>query len=109
MTEKPKPEMLPTLPEAAHKKMEYIPREDVPTFYANNANMRATFWDLRIEWGLIAEADANRILVHPQAATLLSWPHAKILVHLLANVVAGYEKQFGEIKIPKGNIKTADE
>jgi hypothetical protein len=72
----------------------------VPSFYANNANIKSTFWDVVVDFGQIRGTEGKALLVEPTATVVMSWPHAKAFLGIMQNIVKNYETQFGEIVMP---------
>jgi len=83
---------------------------DVPTFYANNAQLVSTPWDLRINFGELTGPPQDGMLpLRNPVSVVMSWAHAKALVSVLAANLSNYEASFGEIRIgPKASDTTPE-
>lgn len=67
------------------------------TYYANNAQIEGTYWDLRLSFGQIIEA-SEKALVTEDAVTIQMSPQlAKRLSAILVDNVKKYEERFGVI------------
>ena len=62
--------------------------QDLPTLYANNANVEATNWDVRIRLGQVQVATSEEVQVKDIIAIYMSHEHAKAFSDSLAGVVA---------------------
>jgi hypothetical protein len=66
--------------------------------YANSAQIIATLFDFTIDFGTLqGVGEAGRARVESFLAVRMSPQHAKVLAGILADQVARYEKEFGEI------------
>ena len=83
--------------------------EGVTQLYANAMNILVTPWDVALLFGSIQlpEAIAGKIgestksPIRIDAAVIMSPQHAKATAIALQKVVTEYEKQYGEIGLPK--------
>ena len=83
--------------------------EGVVQLYSNSLNVLTTPWDLILLFGStqlpesIGSARGQQLAaaVRIDAAITMSPQHAKAAAKVLQNVVAMYEKRFGEIRIPE--------
>ena len=72
------------------------PRDEVPSFYANNTNLSVSAYDFKITFGQVIEADDKGMLVDPKAIIFLSPQHAKAVSNLLVDQIKAYEKRTGQ-------------
>lgn len=71
------------------------------TIYANNAQIVANFWDLRLSFGEIMEANEKSLVTEDKVTVIMSPQLAKQLAAILIDNVQKYEGQFGELpKVP---------
>ena len=66
--------------------------------YANNVAIRATNWDLLLDFGKIVSASADKLVVESELGVYLSPQQAKALVESLSTVIAQYEKLTSQSK-----------
>jgi hypothetical protein len=72
--------------------------DNLPTFYANNVEIRTTQWDIRLSFGQITDmTDDGVISVTDQCQLYLSPQHAKTLLRVLKQQVETYETKVGPI------------
>lgn len=73
-----------------NRKLVYIPpsAQDLPTIYANNANVEASNWDVKIKLGLIQNVTPDELQVKDIALVYMSHEHAKAFSDALAGIVA---------------------
>jgi len=76
---------------------------EVPFFTATAVNFQAHAWALRISFGDAATADAESKIVKEifKCAIGIPWPLAKVVHHYIGLAIAAYEKQEGEISVPR--------
>lgn len=67
--------------------------------YANNTQLVATLWDMRMSFGEICQTPAGTVSEQHTAITM-PWNQVKLLAYLLAAQVEVYELQFGKIPLP---------
>ena len=90
------------------------PKEGAPEIYGNFLNVSWTLFDVRFSIGQLVprkEAElAAGFVVEKRGAVTLAWPETKVLLTMLIDLVARYEKVNGEIKPlvipPSGPIAT---
>lgn len=68
--------------------------------YANNAGIEFSVWDMSLTFGEIVGAKDGKPVIEEIVKINITREMGKVLSQLLALNIAGYEKQFGEIKIP---------
>jgi hypothetical protein len=93
--------------ETLRPKLEYVvpdPESDLFTTYANNVQLGSTVYDMRMIFGELVEATTDKFVIEQRAHITVSWLQAKILSEMIARLVAVYESQHGEIKIPPGTL-----
>jgi hypothetical protein len=71
--------------------------------YSNFTLLGWTLVDVRIQCGrLMPEcAGSQNFVIREQAAVTMAWHQAKVLANSLADLIKSYEKENGEIKLPK--------
>jgi hypothetical protein len=75
--------------------------DSVPSVYCNNANIAIAPWDIRLIFSEIVIAGNTEKPAQVLRANIAMNPaHAKALAAALTAAVAGYETQFGQIKMP---------
>jgi hypothetical protein len=81
------------------------PKSGVFTAYANYVNALWTPHDIKLKFGelsKIMESGTNReFIVEEWADITLAWSEAKMLLTMLADIIARYEALNGEIKTPQ--------
>ena len=70
--------------------------------YTNFIQSGYTFFDVSLEFSENRGMSGDELLNIKRARVTMAPAEAKILANIVHNVVKGYEKQFGEIKIPEG-------
>jgi hypothetical protein len=70
--------------------------EDFVSYYANNATVEASIWDLRILFGQLDQA-ASRVF--QEFSVTVPWNLAKLLHFHLQVQIAAYEIQHGKIQV----------
>jgi hypothetical protein len=86
-------------PAAAPAQLVNVKDEDFLTLYANNVQVEASVWDLKVIFGNLDQSkQPNQIMQH--TAIHLPWIQIKILSYFLPLVVALQEHQFGKIDVP---------
>lgn len=75
--------------------------ENVVSAYCNNANLAITNWDIRLLFSEIVATGEGSI--HPilRANVVMTPAHAKAFSVVLSKVMHDWEKQYGEIVMPK--------
>ena len=68
--------------------------------YANSVMFRTSFWDIAMDFGMIVEADEEKLVIHDLATVTMSPQHAKVFSEVLAKNIKLYEEQFGPIPSP---------
>lgn len=76
---------------------------DLPRFYANNAGLNITQWDVRLVFGEIVgkEDEGRKGLIEPKVAVSISLHLAKALGEMLTKNIERYEETFGKINLPE--------
>jgi hypothetical protein len=71
--------------------------------YSNINILSWSLVDVRIQCGkLMPEAGGSKnFVIREQAAVTMAWYQAKVLANSLADLIKSYEKENGEIKLPK--------
>ena len=81
--------------------------DGVIQIYSNSLNVLTTSWDFILLFGsiqlpgTIGGTGPTKTAIRVDAAVVMSPQHAKASVNALQKVVEEYEKNFGEITIPK--------
>ena len=70
-------------------------------FYANNISVSFSTWDLSLSFGEIVGTKDGKPVIEEIARINVTRELAKVASRLLAANIEGYEKQFGEIRIPE--------
>jgi hypothetical protein len=79
--------------------IEFRRDEDFTGLYANNVNLEATIWDLKMTFGQTDVAAGPNVVVQHTAITL-PWSYVKLLSYLLQAQVAAREAEEGHIPVP---------
>ena len=74
-------------------------RSDYRDSYANSVQVRMTMWDFFLSFGVMADANAERVLIEAFQGIYLSPQQAKALTNILQQNVLQYESAFGEIRL----------
>ena len=77
-----------------------VPAEKFVRTYANAANMEVTPWDFKIVFGELKKTE-GKLVIEQSVEVTMSPQHAKALAEILSNNIREYEKNVGEIKIPR--------
>jgi hypothetical protein len=81
-----------------HKDEEFIYR------YANNVQIEATSWDIKINFGQTeTQLGPNTVIQH--TAITLPWPYLKIFSYLLQTQLAAREAEEGRILVPRNIVR----
>ena len=84
------------------RKVERITPDELPTVYANNVGLRTALFDFTMDFGLIVEADEERLVIKDVVTLIMSPQHAKAFAEVLTQHVEGYEEKFGPLpRIPR--------
>ncbi len=75
---------------------------DYKSIYANNTGFAMTAFDLSMVFGEMIGFENGLPVIEQLVKITVSPLHAKIILGVLAKNLTGYEKQFGEIKVPDG-------
>jgi uncharacterized protein DUF3467 len=70
--------------------------------YTNNMAVSFSSWDVTITFGEIVGEQDGKTVVEETTRVVMTREIAKVLTALLANHIAIFEQNFGEIKIPVG-------
>ena len=89
--------------------LERITPEGRPLFYANNVSIEWSIWDFALDFGIVVEADDERILFRDAARVIMSPQHALVFAEVIARNVEKYEAQFGPIPRHPGITLDDDE
>ena len=82
--------------EAISKQLVIERAEDFVAYYANNASVETSVWDLRILFGQLDQAVGK---VFQELSVNMPWNLAKLLLFHLQVQVAAFEIQHGKMKI----------
>ena len=77
-----------------------MPGEKFVRTYANAANMEVTPWDFKIVFGELKKSE-GKVVIEQSVEVTMSPQHAKALAEILSSNVREYEKNIGEIKLPR--------
>jgi len=77
-----------------------VPAEKFARTYANAANMEVTPWDFKIVFGELKKSE-GKLVIEQSVEVTMSPQHAKALAEILNNNIREYEKNVGEIKLPR--------
>jgi|ERR1039457_2494216 hypothetical protein len=94
-----------TQPSYSQPKVEYVvPDPDSSLFmtYANSIQLGFTFFDMRLIFGEIVDANPKKVIIEQRAQITISYLQAKFLMMLLQSALQQHEAQHGEIKLPPG-------
>jgi len=92
---------------------EYLQRADEPEdgmffTYANHLQIGFTHFDVRLVFGEVVDVEQGSVSVEQRAQVTLSWGQAKLLQHILGDVLKNHEAAQGEIKLPPGMTDLQD-
>jgi hypothetical protein len=77
----------------------FVREEEFPTLYANNLQVEASIWDLKVLFGILDQSvQPNRVVQH--TAINLPWTQVKLIGYFLRLAVALHEAENGKIIIP---------
>jgi hypothetical protein len=76
--------------------------------YANHLQIGFTHFDVRLVFGEVVDVGQSGVSVEQRAPVTLSWGQAKLLDHMLGEVVTKFEAAQGEIKLPEGMTDLQD-
>jgi hypothetical protein len=65
---------------------------DIPTFYANNAEVMVSTWDMRIRLGQIESVEADVITVKNVAVLFMSIEHARAFIERAVDSLNQWER-----------------
>ena len=74
-------------------------RSDYRDSYANSVQVRMTMWDFFLSFGVMSDANAERVLIEAFQGIYLSPQQAKALSNILQQNILQYEGAFGEIRL----------
>ena len=74
-------------------------RSDYRDSYANSVQVRMTIWDFFLTFGVMSDANAERVLIEAFQGIYLSPQQAKALANVLQQNILQYEGAFGEIRL----------
>ena len=78
-------------------------RDDYRDNYANSVQVRMTMWDFFLTFGVMSDANSERVLIEAFQGVYLSPQQAKALSNILQQNILQYESAFGEIRLePQG-------
>lgn len=83
--------------------------EDFRTAYSNNVQVKLSIWDLVMDFGMVTDADEERVIVDNQIRVIMSPQHARSFSDVLVRQIARYEKLFGPIPRPASDGAEGDE
>lgn len=72
-----------------------------PRYYANNTEVGMTSFDLSLRFAVIDHVDDEGLHVTDQAIITMSLHHAKVVAGILSAYINQYEKQNGDLFVPK--------
>ncbi len=73
---------------------------EAPSYYANNAEVKMSPWDIRFSLGEIQGLKEGKLLVKNLAIVHMSPIHAKAFSAILAKKIIQYEEKVGPIPTP---------
>ena len=76
-------------------------------FYANFAECGFTAWDIRVAFSLVGVDLNGNSMLTDQASVVVTPAMAKALADILGRFVGAYERQNGEIHMPRSIIEEA--
>jgi hypothetical protein len=91
------------LPEIPKSGIKYTKADGFVSDYANNSQLLASNWDLKITFGQLEQSIGPNNVVQTVAITL-PWSQAKVLHYFLTLHLIGHEAELGRIIIPTGII-----
>ena len=99
------PETRPDQPEDGQsrpKKLKYEPivSEEVQTHYSNNTQFKYSIWDFVMDFGMILDADEEKLRVKVLTKVIMSPQHAKVFAEVLTRNIKNYEETHGPIPVP---------
>jgi flagellar protein FlaG len=74
-------------------------RDDYRDNYANSVQVRMTMWDFFLTFGVMSDANSERVLIEAFQGVYLSPQQAKALANILNQNIVQYESAFGEIRL----------
>jgi|SRR5215831_18854551 len=74
-------------------------RADYRDSYANSVQVRMTMWDFFLTFGVMSDANTERVLIEAFQGIYLSPQQAKALSNILQQNIMQYEGAFGEIRL----------
>ncbi len=89
---------------AANRKVERTTPEGMPIYYANNIDVRGSFFDFVLTLGFSDVITLEALHIHEIAKVALSPQHAKAFALVLSAHIIEYEKLFGPIVVPEGML-----
>lgn len=75
-----------------NRRLEVVPG-DVPVFYANNANVEVSNWDVKIRLGTVRAATATVISVQDVAHVYMSHSHFRAFVKSMTDLLDRIDKK----------------
>jgi hypothetical protein len=78
-----------------------VPPEGVLSLYSNHVGLAGNASDVRIMFGEVLDATAEKVRVVQRAHILVSWLQVKAIARLLQDYVDSYENLNGPIMPPK--------
>ena len=82
-------------------------RDDYRDNYANSVQVRMTMWDFFLTFGVMSDANSERVLIEAFQGVYLSPQQAKALSSILQQNIIQYEGAFGEIRLEPQNASGA--
>jgi hypothetical protein len=74
-------------------------RDDYRDNYATSVQVRMTMWDFFLTFGVMSDANSERVLIEAFQGVYLSPQQAKALANILNQNIVQYESAFGEIRL----------
>jgi hypothetical protein len=92
------------MPDSAKPMPQELPTTRTDKFvraYTNAANLEVTPWDFKLVFGELKKNSDGKTVIEQSVEVTMSPQHAKALADILSTNVREYEKNVGEIKLPK--------
>lgn len=73
---------------------------EAPVYYTNVVRAHIAAYDFTLDFGIKAPDTAPNAEPEQQCRIMMSLPHAKTMLPIMAKLIAQYEEQFGVIPAP---------
>lgn len=93
--------MSPSIPTPPLLSIPIVPTPDIQFLHSNTSRINLNPLEATIHFGNLTELPVGQFSIRDSLVLTLPHVHAKILSVMLATAVEKYEKEFGEIGIPK--------